>query len=93
MMTGNAFSIRIGSALSLALAPQIKISVIQSTQKVQVHLGDRTGKQLTGEDGYREWKALIRNLIKGFDVPGNEPTVPRVQAVAVGSLALFSVRT
>ena len=33
MMAGNAFSIRIGSALSLALAPQIKISVIQSTQK------------------------------------------------------------
>ena len=47
MMAGNAFSIRIGSALSFALAPQIKISIIQSKQKAQVYMGGGTWSQVT----------------------------------------------
>ena len=49
-MAGCAFSTRTGCAPSLALVPQTRISVMQSTQNNQVYVGGGTWKQLTSED-------------------------------------------
>ena len=49
-MAGCAFSTRTGCAPSLALVPQTRISVMQSTQNNQVYMGGGTWKQLTSED-------------------------------------------